>query len=135
MSSEGYDKTKHLLKRLCVDLDGTICKNKESGQSYEDVDPIPGAIESLWKLKEMGFDIVIHTARNMGTCNNNIAKVTARQAPIITEWCKKHNCPYDELLFGKPHVDFIIDDKAIEFTNWEDTMNILKKKIEAINND
>ncbi len=68
----------------------------------------------------------------MATCNNNVAKVTARQAPIIIEWCKKYECPYDELLFGKPHVDFFIDDKAIEFTNWEDTKKTLYNKINKI---
>ena len=135
MIREGYDKTKHLVKKLSVDFDGTICENKKSGQSYEDVKPIPGAIESLKELKEQGFEIVIHTARNMVTCNNNVAKITARQAPIIIEWCKKYDCPYDELLFGKPHVDFIIDDKAIEFTNWKDTKKTLYKKIGDIKND
>ena len=127
-----YDKTSTLLKRLSIDFDGTICENKKPGESYEDVKPKPGAIESLKELKAAGFDIVIHTARNMATCNNNVAKVIARQAPVIIEWCKKYDCPYDELLFGKPHVDFFIDDKGIQFTNWEDTMKVLYSKIEKI---
>lgn len=130
-----YNKEKDLVKKLSIDFDGTICETKKPGESYEDVKPIKGAIEALTELKAMGFDIVIHTARNMSTCNNNVAKATARQAPIIIEWCKKYNCPYDELLFGKPHVDFIIDDKAIEFTTWEDTKKILYKKIGDIKND
>tara|TARA_R110000744_G_scaffold80097_2_gene157210 strand:- start:895 stop:1293 length:399 start_codon:yes stop_codon:yes gene_type:complete len=130
-----YDKTKNLVKKISIDFDGTICETKKSGESYEDVKPISGAIESLKELKDKGFDIVIHTARNMATCNNNVAKVIARQAPVIIEWCKKYDCPYDELLFGKPHVDFIIDDKAIEFTNWQDTKKILYKKIGDIKND
>jgi capsule biosynthesis phosphatase len=127
-----YDKTKHLVKKLSIDFDGTICENKKPGEGYEDVKPKPGAIEALKELKAQGFDIVIHTARNMATCNNNVAKATARQAPIIYEWCKKYDCPYDELLFGKPHVDFIIDDKAIEFTNWKDTKKILYSKLDKI---
>jgi len=39
------------------------------------------------------------------------------------------------LLFGKPHVDFFIDDKGIEFTNWGDTLLRLKDKISDIKND
>jgi capsule biosynthesis phosphatase len=129
---KNYNKKTTLLKRVAIDFDGTICENKKGDEGYEDVKPIPGAIETLKELKEQGFEIVIHTARNMATCNNNVAKVTARQAPIIIEWCKKYECPYDELLFGKPHVDFFIDDKAIEFTNWEDTKKTLYNKINKI---
>jgi len=95
MIDDCYDKTKHLVKRIAVDFDGTICANKKPGQGYEDVKPLPGAIESLHELKTMGFEIIIHTARNMATCNNNVGKVTARQAPIIIEWCRKYDCPFD----------------------------------------
>jgi len=134
MNDEQYDKTKHLVKRLAIDFDGTICENKKPGQDYADVKPLPGAIESLKELKEMGFEIIIHTARNMATCNNNVGKVVARQAPVIIEWCEKYDCPYDELVFGKPHVDFFIDDKSIEFTGWDETMKKLNKKIGDIVN-
>ena len=125
----GYPfQNEKLIKRIAIDFDGTICENKTKDKGYEDVEPLPGAIESLKKLKEMGFEIIIHTARNMATCNNNVAKATARQAPIIIEWCKKYDCPYDELYFGKPHVDFFIDDKAIQFTTWEETMKKLGQR-------
>lgn len=103
--------------RIAVDLDGTICEVKKPGERYEDVKPIPGAIETLQEFKKKGIEIIIYTARHMVTCNNDIAKITAIQAPIIIEWCKKYNCPYDGLLFGKPYVDFFIDDRAIEFNN------------------
>tara|TARA_R110002012_G_scaffold162022_2_gene324294 strand:+ start:11021 stop:11428 length:408 start_codon:yes stop_codon:yes gene_type:complete len=134
MSNIEYDKTKHLIKRLSIDFDGTICENKKPGETYKDVKPKPGAIEALKEFKAQGFDIVIHTARNMATCNNNVAKATAIQGPIIHQWCLDYDCPYDELLFGKPHVDFIIDDKAIEFKNWKDTKKVLYKKIGDIQN-
>ena len=118
-----------ILKRIAIDLDGTICETKKPGQSYEDVEPLPGAIEALQKLKTEGFEIIIHTARNMATHKSNVAKITAVQGPIITKWLEKYNCPYDELSLGKPHVDFFIDDKAIQFTNWKDVMITLNKKI------
>jgi capsule biosynthesis phosphatase len=123
-----YNVNTDLLKRICVDFDGTICETKKPGQSYTDVLPLPGAIESLKELKSKGYEIVIHTARNMATHSNNVAKVTAVQAPIIIEWCKKWDCPFDELFFGKPHVDFFIDDKGITFTTWEEVKQIIYKK-------
>jgi len=55
----------------------------------------------------------------MVTYNNNLGKILAVQAPIVIDWLKKYNIPYDELLFGKPHADYFIDDKGITFTNFE----------------
>jgi len=118
--------------RICLDLDGTIAKNKVGDQQYEDVEPMDNAVEVLNELKEQGFYIIIHTARNMGTCNNNLGRVIARQAKIITDGLDKYNIPYDELLFGKPNVDYFIDDKGIGFTNWNDTKNFLLEKMNNV---
>lgn len=114
--------------RIAVDLDGTICETKKEGQTYESVKPLPLAIKTLRKLKSEGYYIVIHTARNMRTYSNNIGKVIAHQVPIISKWLEDHNIPYDELVVGKPHVDYFIDDKGIPFTNWEDVYSTLKQK-------
>lgn len=111
--------------RFCFDLDGTICQNKKEGQNYEDLKPLPGAVETLNKLKEAGHTIIIMTARNMVTCNNNVAKVIAKQGPLVIKWLEEHKIPYDELLFGKPHADFFIDDKAVKLTDWNTLNNSL----------
>jgi len=108
------------MMKICVDLDGTICENTSPGVSYADVKPLPGAVDTLEELKQRGYYIVIFTARNMRTCNNNIGRVIARQGKLIFDWLEKYGVPYDELLFGKPHVDYFIDDKGIKFTNWAD---------------
>jgi capsule biosynthesis phosphatase len=111
--------------RICFDLDGTLCENKKPGQEYKDVLPTPGAVEYLKQLKEQGHYVIIMTARNMVTYNNNVGQIIANQAPIVIDWLKKYDIPYDELLFGKPHADFFVDDKGIQFTSIEN----LKKQI------
>jgi capsule biosynthesis phosphatase len=112
-----------------VDLDGTIACNKQIGEEYGDVKPIDGAVSALQELKSQGVYIVIHTARNMGTQNNNLGRVIANQAKIVIDWLDKYRIPYDELLFGKPNVDYFIDDKGLPFSNWESIKNkILKEK-------
>jgi len=121
--------------KICVDLDGTIARNKTEDQSYEEVEPLPLASASLNNLKSKGVYIIIYTARNMGTCDNNLGRVIARQAGLVTEWLEKHDIPYDELLFGKPNVDYFIDDKGLTFTNWNNIESILNKKITKKNND
>lgn len=105
--------------RLCFDLDGTICKTKKSDQSYEDVEPIPGMVEFLQQLHNDGHYIIIMTARNMATLNNNLGKIIAIQSPIVINWLQKYNIPYDELIFGKPNADYFIDDKGVKFINTE----------------
>ena len=111
--------------RLCFDLDGTICENKLPNQSYEDVVPNKGMAELLQKLHQDGHYIIIMTARNMATLNNNVGQIIAKQGPIVISWLTKYNIPYDELLFGKPNADFFIDDKGIRYLNTEQ----LKKEL------
>ena len=115
--------------RFCFDLDGTICENKTEGQDYADVKPLPGAVETLKRLREEGHTIIIMTARNMATHNNNLGKIIAKQGPVVIEWLKKYDIPYDELLFGKPNADFFIDDKGIKLTNWENLNNSFFKNL------
>jgi capsule biosynthesis phosphatase len=112
--------------RFCIDLDGTICHLKKEGETYHDVVPLPGSVEFINNLKSEGHYIIIHTARNMLTYNDSLGKIIANQAPIVIDWLKKYNIPYDELLFGKPYADYYIDDKSVEFKNWEEIKNKIK---------
>jgi capsule biosynthesis phosphatase len=114
--------------KICVDLDGTICENISPGVSYKDVLPLPGAVDTLEELKQRGYYIVIFTARNMRACDNNIGRIMARQGKIVIDWLDKYGVPYDELRFGKPHVDYFIDDKGIKFTNWD---NVKQQLLQA----
>lgn len=117
--------------RLCIDLDGVICEIKNDNQEYSNVKPIKGSIETLHKLKDQGYYIILHTARHMRTCDANLGKVTAKIGKITIDWLDKHNVPYDEIYFGKPIADIYIDDNAFRFNNWPETNNFvqtLKKK-------
>jgi len=116
--------------RICIDLDGTIASNKVGEQEYSDVLPIKDAVEVLTRLRDSGTYIIIHTARNMNTYDNNIGLIIANQAGPTIEWLKKWKIPYDELLFGKPNVDVFIDDKGLNFDNWLS----IESKLESIQN-
>ncbi|MGN6371279.1 MAG: capsular biosynthesis protein [Phycisphaerae bacterium] len=105
--------------RIAIDIDGTICELKKSGQSYSDVAPLPGAAEKIQGLKAAGHYIILLTARHMKTCEGNVGLVVARQGPTLFAWLEKHGIPYDEIWFGKPHADVYIDDNGLRFTSWE----------------
>ncbi len=113
-----YEKDKGELMRIVVDLDGTICSLKAQGQTYADVVPLDGAVAALKQLKAAGHEIIIHTARNMKTCEGNVGKVMANVGKITLDWLDSYQIPYDEIVFGKPNGDIYIDDKALHFLGW-----------------
>lgn len=106
--------------RYCFDIDGTIAELRKDGQSYSEVLPKEFAVEYLKKLKDAGHYIILHTARNMETFSSNLGKINAIQGPILYEWLKKYQIPYDEIYFGKPSADVYIDDKGLKFESWKD---------------
>ncbi|HQH27219.1 MAG TPA: hypothetical protein PLP17_07470, partial [Oligoflexia bacterium] len=44
--------------------------------------------------------------------------VLARQGLVTLEWLRRHEIPFDEIHFGKPHADVYIDDNALRFRDW-----------------
>ncbi|WP_225199384.1 capsular biosynthesis protein [Gluconobacter oxydans] len=103
------------MKRLVVDLDDTLTRNNPD-LSYSNKEPNLLLIEKLWEYKSQGFEILIQTARNMRTYQGAVGKINANTLPVIIEWLKKHNVPYDEIYVGKPWCGtegFYIDDRAV----------------------
>lgn len=105
--------------RLCFDLDGVLCHLKNDGQTYADVEPMPGAVEKIRSLRAAGHQIVIATARHMKSCDHSVGMVVARQGLITLQWLEKHGFEYDEIWFGKPHCDIYIDDNAYRFSSMD----------------
>lgn len=102
------------MRRLVVDLDNTITNGDTN--DYPNVGVNAELVEKLREYQKDGFEIVIATARNMRTHQNNIGKINAITLPIIIDWLKKNDVPYDEIWVGKPwcgHDGFYIDDRSI----------------------
>jgi len=106
--------------RICFDLDGVICALKQPGESYADLRPLPGAKETMARLRAEGHTIIIHTARHMKTCGGDVSKVIARQGKVTLDWLERHGIEFDEILFGKPYAHVYVDDNAFRFSSWED---------------
>ena len=106
----------HRERVIVMDLDGTLCEKKREGESYTDVEPRRDVVEQLRRYRAQGFYVVIATARNMRTFDGNVGKINANTLPVIVEWLKKHDVPYDEIHVGKPwqgRGGFYVDDKAV----------------------
>jgi len=105
---------------ICIDLDGDVASFKSDGQTYADVQPIPGAVEKLRNFRAHGHRIILYTARHMKTCEGNVGRVIAKVGGITLDWLSRHDIPYDEIYFGKPWADVYIDDNAFRFGSWDD---------------
>lgn len=103
------------MKRLVIDLDDTLTV-ADSTKSYADVAVREDVAAKLRDYKAQGFEVVIHTARNMRTYEGSVGKITVHTLPVITAWLEKHDIPFDEIWLGKPWCGkegFYVDDKAI----------------------
>ena len=99
------------MKKYCFDIDGTICNN--TWGDYDKAIPFIDRINKINQLYNDGHYIVYFTARGMGKCSGNIACVYNMWYNITYKQLNKWECKYHELILGKPHADYFIDDKGI----------------------
>jgi len=105
--------------RYCVDIDSTICTPGTCGNCvYEGSTPKRDRIAVINELYEDGHYIIYFTARAMGRSSmlpHDEAKEKAEQLlkPLTKCQLDIWGCKYHELIFGKPHADIFIDDKAM----------------------
>jgi capsule biosynthesis phosphatase len=103
------------VKRIIIDLDGALAE-VEPGLAYAERRPVPDVVEALRRYHAQGFEVVIHTSRNMRTYKGAIGRINAVTLPVIVAWLDRHQIPYDEIIVGKPWCGtdgFYVDDRAI----------------------
>lgn len=126
------------VKKLVVDMDDTITVTEHG--DYEHSNPIQLTINLLKKYKEAGFQIVIHSSRQMRTYEGQLGKINVHTLPNIIRWLDQHEVPYDEIIVGKPWCGFTgwyIDDKSIRPSEFhkmsqEEIEEMLRKEKEYI---
>ena len=102
---------------IAVDFDGVIHQYPRKWTIDKNMyQPIRGALEAINKLRKK-YEIIIFTART------NIKKVE--------KWLKNNNFPNLKITKIKPKAIIYIDDNAIRFISWNNTLkqieNIWKK--------
>lgn len=101
------------MKRLIVDLDGTLCLGTGD---YSSAIPCISTVQRLKHYKSLGFQIVLFTSRNMRTYGGNIGLINKHTLPIIIAWLDKYNIEFDEIIMGKPwcgEEGFYVDDRSV----------------------
>ena len=102
-------------KKIIMDVDDTITFHNSS-PNYDEKLPRLDVIKKMVEYKDLGYEIILFSARNMKTYGGDISKINFYTLPILTSWLKKHNVPYDGLIMGKPwcgEEGFYVDDKSI----------------------
>ena len=105
-------------KRYCIDIDGTIC-SPTVGRDYHKAEPWKDRIKVLNKLYDEGNYIIYFTARAMGRfadVPHSVASVKAKEVlfELTRQQLEEWGVKYNELIMGKPHADYFIDDKGVK---------------------
>ena len=103
------------MKRLVFDLDGVIALD-DPERPYAEREPNLAIIEKMRAYKAEGFEIAVATARNMRTFSGQVGKINAVTLPIVIDWLRRHDVPFDEVHVGKPWCGtegFYVDDRAV----------------------
>lgn len=94
---------------LIMDMDGVICENNHG--SYKDAPPNYYAIEQINKAYDLGYNIVIATARYGQRHPGHQYQYGYEEA---IEWLRKYNVKFHELQMGKAAGDIYVDDKGCQ---------------------
>ena len=101
------------MKRICFDLDGTICNN--TWGDYKNAKPNKNAINKINDLYEKKNHIIIFTARFTGKNNENLGKFNKKQYEFTKNQIDNWGLKYHELILGKPTYDILVDDKHFNY--------------------
>ena len=85
---------------ILLDLDNTLAIS-HCDKEYSELIFDKQILDSMLLAKKKGYKIKIHTSRNMRSFNGDQKKIKEYTLPIIVDWLKKHNIPYDEIIIGK----------------------------------
>ena len=99
------------VKRLVVDIDGTICTNTLG--DYRNAAPFPERIAAVNELYDNGFRITYFTARGMGRYKNSVILSYIHFYLQTRQQLNQWGARFHSLRLGKPAGDIYVDDKAI----------------------
>jgi len=98
-------------KRIIVDCDGVIA-GKDHGGDYSKAPPLTYGIEQVNKLHDLGYEVVLYTARYGDRESGNMHMQYNRGYREWTDWLEEHGVKYTHAFMGKPAGVMYIDDKA-----------------------
>ena len=83
-----------------VDIDGTLCVERNEWWHYDIAIPIQEAVNKINTLFNQDHIIILHTAR------------FGDDREVTEKWLDKHKVRYHKLIMDKPRADIYIDNAA-----------------------
>ena len=111
-------------KIYAFDLDETLCTRHPNFEDlgpkkYTHCTPIRDMVDKVNKLYDDGNTIIIFTARGMSYFKGDIHKIYSELFDITQKSLFYWGVKYHTLIMGKPHYDFLIDDKSISIEEFK----------------
>lgn len=98
------------------DIDGTLCTDSQG--DYESAQPLTERIALVNRLFDEGNQVILFTARGMGSSNNDSKFATEKWEVFTKAQLEKWGVKYHKLFLGKPSGDVYVDDKAFRDTDF-----------------
>ena len=113
-----------------IDFDGVIHRSSmgfHDGTIYDE--PIEGSLEAIKRLSSK-YSIVVYTCKAKKD-RPLVGGKTGKQ--LVEEWLVKHDFfdYIEEVTSDKPRAIMYIDDRAVEFKNWNDAMEKISEKTKS----
>lgn len=101
-------------RKISLDFDGVLHAYTSGWLGDVPTDgPVPGALEAVQALQELGYVVAVHTCRAL----------THTGLEATRAWLVAHGFPPLEVSAVKPHAVLYVDDRAHRFTgSWEDVL-------------
>lgn len=101
---------------LAIDFDGVLHNPYKVQPGYKMGIAVAGAVEAMQELAKEN-KLIIHT----------IWGDTPQRIEAVADWLDYFKIPYSNITNIKPVADFYIDDHAIRFESWEQTLKDIKE--------
>ena len=118
---------------IAFDLDDVLCTRPLSAsgdvEKYMSCEPILSMVDFCNQCYDSGDQIIIYTARGMSTQSGNVSSVYSKLYNLTSSQLEKWGIKYHQLVMGKIHYDFLIDDKAYNYdgNNLDQIKKVLEK--------
>jgi len=103
--------------RYCFDIDGVIALT--TGTDYHGSAPNEPVIERINQLYADGHEIVLHTARGMGTLEGDLNAVHDTWYEFTVYQMRSWGLSFHQLFLGKPYADVYVDDKGLNIEGFD----------------
>lgn len=121
-----------------IDMDGTLCEDNHYPKLGP---PRPGAKEAMEKLHQMGYKVMVFTARTAIMGLDGQYQDVNQHVQAIYNWAERHQIKIDYVFpMPKPtHIVFFVDDRAIPIVSppdssrdhkhfWEDVIAAVERR-------